>query len=225
MSCSSIRFDCQSQYLVSRKWSIDVELIKEDERLSIELFMNHHTKDTHLCGTSVVQLPCPQIDHILLTSCIWSKSNRPWRRTEISWEGSLLLLPRNFKESGGEENRNQELGSTEDSLVSSNGILASREASARPGSGKSPGSKHSNTSMLQFNSTKTVETFLVTIGHETEGIPASKFGGCSSNFAVESGVEGGRCLSGLGGGKGGSAGDEGGKDSGLHGGFVGVWIL
>mmetsp|Transcript_1746 Transcript_1746/g.2816 ORF Transcript_1746/g.2816 Transcript_1746/m.2816 type:complete len:204 (-) Transcript_1746:27-638(-) len=183
-------------------------------------FVDHKSQNTHLCGTSIVQLPCPQIDHILLISCIWSKSNGKAGGTEISGEGSLLLLPGNFKESGGEENRDQELGSTEDSLVSSNLILTSREASARPGSSISPGSKHSNTSMLQFHTTKTVETALVTIGHETEGIPASEFGRCSSDFAVEGGVEGGRCLAGLGRGKGGGAGDEGGEDSGLHGCFV-----
>ena len=74
--------------------------------------------------------------------------------------------------------------------------------------------------MLQLNTTKTIETRLVTIGYVSEGIPASKFGGCSSDFVVEGGVEGGRCLAGLGGGKGGGAGDEGGKDSGLHGCFV-----
>jgi len=68
--------------------------------------------------------------------------------------------------------------------------------------------------MLQLNTTKTIETLLVTIGYETEGIPASKLSGSSSNFVVEGGVEGGGGLAGLGGGKGGGAGDEGGKDSG-----------
>ena len=40
-------------------WCVNIKLIKENERLSIELFMDHHTKDTHLCGTAIVKLSCP----------------------------------------------------------------------------------------------------------------------------------------------------------------------
>lgn len=101
--------------------------------------------------------------------------------------------------------------------MSSREILTSRETSTRPGSSISPGSKHGNTSMLKLNTTKAIKASLVTIGYETEGIPASEFGRCSSNFVVEGTIEGGRGLAGLDGGKGGSAGDEGGEDGGLHG--------
>ena len=97
-------------------WLIDVKLIKENERLSIKLLMNHHTKDTHLCGTAIVQLPCPQVFHISLISCKWSKSNGECGRTEIAGEGSSLLLPDYLKEAGSEENWNQVLGSNKDSL-------------------------------------------------------------------------------------------------------------
>ena len=101
--------------------------------------------------------------------------------------------------------------------VSSGNILTSRETSTRPGSSISPGSKHGNTSMLKLNTTKTIETSLITIGYETEWVPAPKFGGGGSNFIIEGTVKGSGCLSSLGLGKGGSAGDEGGKDGGLHG--------
>lgn len=78
-------FHQSNKYLVDRR-GIDVELIKEDERLSIKLLMNHHTKDTHLCGTSIVQLPCPQIDHISLITCIWSKADGKSGGAEITGE-------------------------------------------------------------------------------------------------------------------------------------------
>jgi hypothetical protein len=55
--------------------SIDIKLIKEDEGLSIQLLMNHHTEDAHLCRTAIVQLSGPQINHIGFSSCKWSETN------------------------------------------------------------------------------------------------------------------------------------------------------
>lgn len=55
--------------------SINLELIEENERLSIKLLVYHHSKNAHLCSTAIVQLPRPQIDHVSLATCIWSESN------------------------------------------------------------------------------------------------------------------------------------------------------
>lgn len=86
---------------------VDIELIKEDERLSIKLLVNHHSKDTHLSSTSVIQFPGTQVNHILLSSGPGSESNGEGGGTEVSGEGSLLLLPQNFQKSSGQGNGDQ----------------------------------------------------------------------------------------------------------------------
>lgn len=46
---------------------VNFKLIKEDERLSVELLVDHHSEDAHLSRTAVVQLPGPQVDHVGLS--------------------------------------------------------------------------------------------------------------------------------------------------------------
>ena len=100
--------------------------------------------------------------------------------------------------------------------VTSGEILTSRETSTRPGSGISPGSKHSNTSMLQLNTTKVVEAILVSIGNVTERIPTSKLRGGGTDFVIEGSGEGGGGLGDRDGGESGGRADDGSEDSTLH---------
>ena len=101
--------------------------------------MDHHSEDAHLGRAAVVQLPSPQVDHVGLSPRERSESNgergstcevfkrddsnniRPaFERlhvrertkvlTEISRERSCLLLPGELQKSGGQEDRDQVLG-------------------------------------------------------------------------------------------------------------------
>jgi hypothetical protein len=61
--------------------SINLELIEENEGLSIKLLVYHHPKNAHLSCTAIVQLPSPQVNHVSLAPCVWSKSNREFSGT------------------------------------------------------------------------------------------------------------------------------------------------
>mmetsp|Transcript_32227 Transcript_32227/g.67785 ORF Transcript_32227/g.67785 Transcript_32227/m.67785 type:complete len:271 (-) Transcript_32227:67-879(-) len=198
-------------------WGIDFELVEENEGLSIKLLMNHHSKNTHLCRTAIVQLPGPQVNHILLSSCIGSESNGELGSTEISWEGSLLLLPGQFQKSGGQSDGDQVLVTNlENGFMTSGEILTSRETSSRPSSGISPGSKHGNAAVLKLDTTEVVETLLVAISDVTEGIPASELWGGGTDFVIEGSVKGRGGLGHGSGGEGGGAGKEGSEEGKFH---------
>ena len=53
---------------------VNLELIKEDERLSVELLVDHHPEDAHLGRAAVVQLPGPKVDHVGLGPREFSES-------------------------------------------------------------------------------------------------------------------------------------------------------
>jgi hypothetical protein len=74
--------------------------------------------------------------------------------------------------------------------------------------------KLTDTSVLEFDVTKTVETFLVSTVQKSKRIPASKRR-LSTKFFFE-GLDGSGRLTNLSGGKGGSGGEKGGEDSKLH---------
>mmetsp|Transcript_12903 Transcript_12903/g.27867 ORF Transcript_12903/g.27867 Transcript_12903/m.27867 type:complete len:233 (-) Transcript_12903:53-751(-) len=205
-----------ARYLVTER-SVDVELVEENEGFSIKLLVNHHSKDTHLRRTPVVQLPGPQVDHIFLISCEGSESNRECRRREITREGSLLLFPGNFQKTGSQKDGNQVLGTDlENGLVTSGKILAARETGTRPGGGVSPRRKHGNTAVLELNTTEVIEALLVAISDVSKGIPAAKLGGGGSDFVVEGAVQGRGGLGHGGGGESGGRADDGGDDGRLH---------
>ena len=75
--------------------------------------------------------------------------------------------------------------------------------------------QHSNTSVLNLDVSKTVESGLVSVGDQSQRIVKTKRGlGTKSIF--ESAQRSAGCLL-LGRGEGGGRGDKGGKDGGLHG--------
>ena len=80
-------------------------------------------------------------------------------------------------------------------------------------------SKHGNTSVLQFNVSETIELFLVRVFHKSKGIEESE-GSLGTDFALETGAQGGRGLLLGNRGESSSAGDKGGKDGSLHGCFL-----
>lgn len=88
---------------------VDVELIEEDEGLSVELLVHHHSENTHLGRAAVVELPGPQVDHVLLAPREGSESDGERGGAEVSGEGSRLLLPGELQKSGSEEDGDQVL--------------------------------------------------------------------------------------------------------------------
>lgn len=93
-------------YLVSER-GVDLELIPENERLSVELLVHHHSHDAHHRRAAVVQLLGPQINLISLVSCPGPESDRELTGSEITNEGSLLLLKGRFQQANSHKNGEQ----------------------------------------------------------------------------------------------------------------------
>jgi len=71
--------------------------VKENERLSIELFVNHQTKNAHLSSTALVQFLGTELELFFLT-LVTQETNRHHGATEVSRERALGLLPQtNFQ--------------------------------------------------------------------------------------------------------------------------------
>merc|ERR1712111_311459 len=85
------------------KGSIRYDLVEEDEGLPVQLLVDHHREDAHLGGAAVVQLLRPQVDHLLLGPRVRPESDGERRGAEVAGEGSLLLLPGEFQQAGGQE--------------------------------------------------------------------------------------------------------------------------
>lgn len=150
----------------------------DDIGFASQLFMNHETQDTHLCRSTVVQLDGSLFQKLLFGS-------RPLEHaiSEITWEFTLTLVlhDEDLKESN--ESDDLDEPSSRDVTKSSNsgldgGERSSREVNVPRNSGTEGGvdvsenSKHGNSSVLDFNVTKTVESLLIDSVKEVQGIPS-----------------------------------------------------
>lgn len=196
--------------------SVHIELVEEDERLSVELLVHKHTEDTHHSGTAIVKLLSPEVDFVSLRSGKFSESDREFGSGEVSREGSLLLLPGGLKEPSDSENGEEIDGiNLEDRFMSGREVFATRESGSRPGGGISPSSQHSNASVLELNITETVEAGLVAVGDVSKGIPAAELGAGGTDFVFES-IKGGGGFPSLGRGERRSGAEEGSEEGELH---------
>ena len=203
-------------------WDVEIKCLhlSNNGELSSELLVNHKSKDSHHGGTSVVQLNGTLGELGLLIEGVPSEIKGSV--TEVSNELSLsgnILHDSELKESNegkdleGSSNRNLEGASPSLSDVrerSSGVVNVSWKTDSVTGDNLSKEGKLGDTSVLQLNVTKTVETLLVGIVKHAQRIEESKRG-LGSELVLE-GVDGGGGLSNLSGSKGGGRGDGGGED-------------
>ena len=186
--------------------------------------MDHEGKETHLGGTSLVQFLGAKVVHLLLAGAT-EEADGEGRSGEVTWEGSFGLLPSgNLKGTAECEdlecawNWNGEgrvpSGSEVGELGSIGGDIT-WEVDASLVDKVSNNTELADTSVLNLNTTETIELGLVTISYHAKRIEETK-GGLGTKFilkCLES--SGGDDLVG-GGGKSRSGGNEGGENGELH---------
>ena len=188
--------------------------------------MNHKAENSEHGGTSVVELDGTLLQLDLITEGVPSEVN--FVVAEISREFTLsgdILHDGQFKESNEGDNLvNSGSGDTIGTdgspsvrvrVEAVSGLIdGSRKVESGTGDDVSKESQHSNTSVLDLNISKTVESGLVSVGNHSQRIEKTKRRlGTKSIFESAQGGAGGLLL---GRSKGGSGGDKGGEDSGLH---------
>eukprot|EP00804_Cyclotella_cryptica_P006194 CCRYP_015289-RC/>CCRYP_015289-RC protein AED:0.24 eAED:0.24 QI:17/-1/0/1/-1/0/1/0/220 len=202
---------------------MNLELANNRHRSS-KLLMDHESKNSHHRGTSIVQLNCTFRELGFLIKGVPSEVKGSV--TEITNEFTLtsdILHDCKLKESNkGEDlksssNRDLEGASPALSDIRELGSIVgnvSRKTESSTSGDLSKEGKLADTSVLQLNITKAVETLLVSTIQQTKGIEESKRG-LGTELVLEGG-EGSGGLASLGGGEGSSRGDEGGDDGRLH---------
>ena len=203
-------------------WDVEIKCLhlSNNGELSSELLVNHKSKDSHHGGTSVVQLNGTLLKLGLFRERVPSEVKGSV--TEVSNELSLsgnILHDEKLKESNEEKDlKGSILGHLEGSSPSVSNIRefgsikgdGSRKVDSSTGDDVSKEGKLANTSVLQLNVTKTVETSLAGLVEHTQRIEESKWG-LGTKFILEgvdgSGGLGNRCR-GEGRGGGNAGGDE-----------------
>ena len=193
---------------------------------SSELLVNHKSKDSHHGGTSLVKLDGTLLKLGLLIERVPSEVDGSV--TEISREltglGSVgrVLHNSNFKESDESNDLpKSSLGdgsdggpTVGDGVEGSSGVVnVSWKVNSGTGDDVSKEGKLGNTSVLDLNVTKTVESILVGVVKKSKRIEESKRS-LGTELTIE-GLKGSGGLGNLGRSEGGSGGDKGGKDK-LH---------
>ena len=190
--------------------------------------MDHKSKNSHHGSTSLVQLNSTLLELGLLVERVPAEVNGSV--TEVTNEFSLsgnILHDEKLKETN--EGNNLSQSSSGDSVRSVNGgpsvgegvegvsgvVNVSGKVDSGTGDDVTQEGELGDTSVLDLDVTETVETLLVGVIEESEGVEESKRG-LDTELVLEGG-EGGGGLAGLGRGESGGAGDEGGNDGRLHG--------
>mmetsp|Transcript_32846 Transcript_32846/g.68919 ORF Transcript_32846/g.68919 Transcript_32846/m.68919 type:complete len:212 (+) Transcript_32846:221-856(+) len=193
-----------------------------------EFLVDHKSKDTHHGGAAVVELDGTLGKLLLLIKVIPAEVNVSVTEvTNVLVASSLnvthegALQPSNEgddlnKSSSGDGVRSEESSNSIGVRVEgiSGGIDISGDVDSSTGDDVTQKGELTDTSVLDLNVTKTVETGLAGLVEESEGIPESDRG-----LGTEFGFEGGECRGGLGDGgrgEGGGGGDGGGEDGRLH---------
>mmetsp|Transcript_14173 Transcript_14173/g.21376 ORF Transcript_14173/g.21376 Transcript_14173/m.21376 type:complete len:212 (-) Transcript_14173:43-678(-) len=190
-----------------------------------KLFVNHKPKNTHLCRTSVIKLNRPLLQLGRIIKLVPSKVKLSI--TEITDELRLVIQPigiaihdlRHGKESHHLRQNGLAIIARSKSLPRSESSRNIRgkvgETVSTRGGEVSHDGEHGNASMLQFDETKAIESFLVGIIEHSEWIEESE-GGLSSEFGVECSGEGSVGLGDGGWGECGGGAGEGGEEGELH---------
>mmetsp|Transcript_25788 Transcript_25788/g.33669 ORF Transcript_25788/g.33669 Transcript_25788/m.33669 type:complete len:226 (-) Transcript_25788:21-698(-) len=207
--------------------------VSDDGKIGIvskgnNLFVNHKSEDSHLGGTAVVELNGTLGELFLLIKVIPSEVNVSVAEVtnelvsgsfDVTHDGALKDSDEGDdldKSSSGDGVRSDQGGNTVGVRVEgvTRVVNVSGKVDSGTGDNLSKEGKLTDTSVLELDVTKTVETFLVSTVEESKRIPASKRR-LSTKFFFE-GLDGGGGLTNLSGSKGGSGGEEGGEDSKLH---------
>jgi len=192
--------------------------------------MHHKSKDTHHGGTSLVQLNSTLLQLGLLIEGIPSEVNGTVAEVTDELSSGDILHDKELKETNKGDNLSE--SSAGDGVGSRDGgpsvgegvegvsgvVNVSGEVDSSAGDDVTQEGELGDTAMLDLDVTETVESLLVGIIEESEGIEESKRR-LDTELVLES-SEGGGGLAGLGRGESGGAGDEGGDDGRLHGCFL-----
>jgi hypothetical protein len=185
--------------------------------------VNHKSKDSHHSSTSVVQFNATLGKLGLLIKRVPAKVNEFVTEVTNKLSSSDVLHDKELEESnkcndleesslGNSVNGSPTVG---DGVEGSSSIVnVSGKVDSSTGDDVSKESKLGDTSVLDLNITKTIETFLVSIVKKSKRIKESKRR-LNSKLGLES-LEGSGRLSNLGGSESSSRGDKGGEESELH---------
>ena len=202
-------------------------LVGEEVLNVSELVVDHESKKSHLGGTSLVQFNGTLGELGLFIEGVPSEvKGSVTEVTDVLISGSLdVLHDSEFQETdkggnlkgSGDGDGEGRIPSVSKAGEGCSGVVNVTWKVDSGGVDKvSNNSKHADTSVLDFNVTKTVELVLVAIGNKSQRIEESK-GSLGTELVLEGHVGGDRGTGSiLGRSKGSSRGDEGGKDSRLH---------
>mmetsp|Transcript_11606 Transcript_11606/g.24202 ORF Transcript_11606/g.24202 Transcript_11606/m.24202 type:complete len:236 (-) Transcript_11606:63-770(-) len=213
----------------------NLELANNGDRAT-KLLMNHEAKDAHHGSTAIVQLngTLGQLGLLIKSVPAKVKGTVAEVTRELSLSGHILHHEELKKTNEEDDLAKASLGDgirAEDSgkaiRVRVKGVSAevnvSGKVDAGTGDNLAEEGKLADTAVLELDVTEAVEPLLVGISEHAEGIKETKRG-LGSKLRLESHVQGGGGLAGLGRGKGGGRAGEEGGDGELHVGDLGlVW--
>jgi hypothetical protein len=198
-----------------------------------QLLVDHKGKDTHLGGTSLVELDGTLLELGLFVEGIPAEVDVVVTEVTNKFSSGDVLHDSNLQKA----DESDDLGNTSlgDGGQCGESVGDGRKSVARvvnvsrkTDSGllnKVPSNgKHGHTSVLDLDETQAVESGLVTVGNEAEGVEETKRS-LGTELVFEGHVGGDRSTgSVLGRGKGGGTSEEGGDDNGLHGVDI-CWLI
>ena len=205
---------------------------------SSKLLMHHKSKNTHHGSTAIVELNSTllQLGFVIQLTPVHTSIKAITEVTNVLVSSSLNVLhDEQLKETDEAEDLHStpirdRVGAKEGSQTIGVGgkrvagiIDASREVGATTCSDLSKEGKLGDTAVLKLNVTETVETLLVGVIEQSQGIEEAERR-LGTKLGLE-GVEGGGGLAGLDRGEGGGGADEGSDDGGLHGDTIIVLIV
>ncbi len=149
----------------------------DDVRFSVELFVNHKSQNSHHGGTSVVQFNGTLLQ-LFLGGCL-PFDNSVSEITSV-FTGTSVLHDEQLKETN--EGEDLDKSGVGDIFESSNSgfdggercslvVNVSGDTGTEGGVDVSENGKHGNTSVLDFDVTKTIESFLVNTVQHVQRIP------------------------------------------------------
>jgi hypothetical protein len=198
-------------------------LLSRDEG-DAQLFVDHQGKDTHLCGAALVQFNGTLLQLGFGIEGVPAEINESVAEVTHEFSSGDVLHDSQFQEA----NEGNDLGNTsggdggqgtETTWDIGKGLSGEVDQTGKADSGfggqVTNDGKHADAAVLDFDVTKAVELFLVTVGHQSQRIEESK-GRLGTEFVLEGHAQGGgrRLLGDR--GKGGGAGKKGGKDGEFH---------
>ncbi len=190
------------------------------------MLVNHKSKDSHHGGTAVVELDSTLLQLYLIRESV--PSGVKFVVAEISREFASddILHDEQFEES---DEGNDLVNSGSGDTVGANGspsvgegveggsglVDGSRKVESGTGDNVSEEGKHTDTSVLDLNISKTIESGLVSVGDQSERIVKTKWRLGTEGIFESSQRSAGSLL--LSRSESGGRGDKGGEDGGLHG--------